>query len=359
MTQVLPRRVTPPVIKRNINDSLKSIWGFINADDANKNDYSVNGSQIEFTARRTLAVPTGEGTKEYSFTHVSLERFCSLLDIPAKFFESCPVTGRGSQQDLVNQRLDSRQSESFMVRVRETDTEDGIAGPVRTVLKGNYAQFDNRHMLAAVERAITQNGGTYELLSHNADNPKSLDRGLYLRIVQGDRFDLADLNDPHQIGFQAVTCETGHLGHLEVNSLIHRLVCRNGMMGWAESSVLRRPFRDFRPHEVMAQMQEAVLSAVRQRDAIQEMLLATIHTPVNDPVGYLGNVLARRLRLPDSFGELAQAALATSVKELPEGSVSRFHVIQAITRAAASLPIEERAKIESKVGAVFFSKIEA
>lgn len=350
----LPVRRSPPSIGRpNTSpkrlDDLAALATFINIDDRNKADFTVSGSKIEFTNRRTLALPSKDGTVEYGFSPPAFEAFCGLLDIPAKYLSSCPIVGRGSQQDQINERLSGRLAEEFLIRVRNNNTEEGLKGSVRTVLKADYSLFDNRHMVASVQRSLREIGGDFTLVSTNAQDPKSLEHSLHIRVTRTGGFDVMNSGDAHNMGFHAVGSEVGN-EDTSVSSLVWRRVCSNGMMGWAEGDILKQRHRNIQQHELAALMQEAIDASIRQEEGVKLMLEQSMSVTIENPRAYIEMVGARRMRLPDGFIAAVWETFESDMRQSGQQTATRFSVAQAFTRAAQALPVVERVKVESRVG---------
>jgi len=344
----------PPVLGRHARGKvtdLSSLMAFVNIDDKNKADFLVPGDRLEFTDRKTIAVPSSEGTVEYSFTPYSFDQFAGLLDIPPKYLGSCPVSGKGSMKDQVEARMEKRRSDNFLVRVRNTKTEDGLQGTVRAILSSEYALFDNRHLVQAMQTAVKEIGGDFDLVGSNTADPRSVETQLHIRLV-GEELTLPG-DDPHRCGIHGITSEVGD-AFVDINALVWRLVCSNGMMGWGDALVLHQVHKGFQSHEMTARVQEACLAATRQHEVVQDMLTAAMSINIENPVVYL-ETQARRMKLSDGFIEASQEALKI---EAAAGEVTRFTIAQAFTRAAQALPLPDRSKIETKVGKFLYAALE-
>lgn len=331
---------------------LSAVMALVNADDKNKNDILVRGSQMEFTNRKTLALPTKDGTKEFSFTPYSFDQFAGMLKIPAKYLETCPVTGKGGMKDQVESRMEKKLANDFLVRVRMSAQEaEGVSGFCRAILPGNFTPFDNRHMVDALTRAMREAGGKFKLTSSNTNDPKSLEEHMHLRLIhEGDTsFEIeGGMNDQHKMGFHAITSEVGAC-KLEIDALVYRLVCKNGMMGWADSEVLKVPYRNFQAHEMFPRVNEAVLSSIRQGEVIRDLLNRSYGEEFGDsPEAYLAG-MGRRMRVSD---HVLEQAVETFRRE--RYAHTRFFAAQAFTFAAQTLPIRERIELEDAVGRELF-----
>jgi hypothetical protein len=334
-----------------VTTTFDGLQAFINQDDRNKEDYAVIGEQIEFTARKTLAIPTKKGTEEFAFSPWSFEQFSDSLKIPPRFLADCPITGKGSMKDNIEMRMEGKKSAEYLIRVRRVEADDGVSGVIRGVLSNHFTPFDNRHLLAAVKRALADIGGNFNIVSTNANDPKSMETGFHLRITETEKFDFDELglSDPHVMGFHARTSEVGSM-RLRIDALVWRLVCANGMMGWKEAAVLSENFRNIHVHEMTPRVQEAVLSSIRQKEAVKSLLTHVYTQPVAEPETRL-LLMGKHMRISDSLIETALNVFRTSKHPV----VTQFHLAQAYTEAAQSLPMQERARLEELVGSAMFN----
>src|SRR4029077_955562 len=159
--------------------------------------------------------------------------------------------------------------------------------------------------------------------------------------------DAIDVNDPHKIGFHCLTSEVGD-GDIRVDALVYRLLCKNGLLGWGDSEILRLRHKNLQTHEVNPQIQEAVLASVRQEDAIKDLLERKYSEPVGDPETAL-LLMGAKMKVSDWLKEQALGALRREKKS----DYSRFDIMQAFTQAAQQLPFAERIKLEMSVGRSF------
>lgn len=348
-----PVRAVPRfrAVRRVDTSSLGGLAALINADDRNKRDYSLDYSQLEFTDRRTLAVPTPNGTQEYGFSPDSFERFATgLLGIPSKFLNEQPLTGAGSQQDIVNQRLSAASTKPCLVRVREAPTDEGLHGVLRSVLPGDYTPFDNRHLLAAVTRATREHGLTLEVKASNANDPMTLERGFHMRLLGENEYSLS--GDSHKFGIYAYTSEVA-MDTVDVSAMLWRLLCSNGLMGWGDSQVLHQRHKGVQTHELGALVVEASYAALRQAETTIELVERLRGKTVDDVHAFLTGRVARGMKLSDGFLESVQSVYRSSY----QNDETHYGVMQAMTEAAQGLPPSERAKMETKIGNFFLSML--
>jgi len=335
--------------KTTTPEDLDGIMSWVNADDRNKEDALAPVANIDFTDRKTLMVPMkGAQRREYAFNESSYKQLCSLLGIPAKYLATCPVDGPGGQKAQVENRIEQHGGKELLVRVRNAPMDvDGkkVAGVVRAVLPGNYTPFDNRHMVTSLRSAIAQ-AGEFKLQASNITDPRSSEKALQIRMTREETFEIGELglNDPHQVGFHAVTSEVG-LQHLSVSALVWRLVCTNGMMGWGDSRILDTNYTNHTVSELMPRIHEAVLISMRQEEAIKDMLHRVYLEPVKDPESSI-HIFARKMKLSDSLTERALYHLKMDRSAKP----TKFTVLQAFTATAREAPLAERAGLEALIG---------
>ena len=333
-------------------DSLESLMRFINADDGNKEDYVVKGAEMQFTDRKTLAIKTKNGSEEFAFNPWSFGQLAGMCTIPTKYLENCKVTGRGSMQDQILSRMENRLAMDHLIRVRRTPLEGGVAGMIRAVLPGEYAAFDYHDLIPSLQRAMHEVGEGFKLEMSNAQDPKSVESSIHLRFVRdtGFNFDELGINDPHKMGFHTRISEIGD-GPISISALVWRLVCSNGMMGWGDSEVLKIHNRNLHKHEVHPQLTEAIFSSVRQEEPMREMLSRKYQEVVTDPEHAI-EMMGMRMKASDFVREEALGILKRDTVNKTE--VTRYDLMQAFTRVAHALPINDRTKLETAVGRFAF-----
>jgi hypothetical protein len=322
---------------------------FVNADDRNKEDYELLGSEIEFTNRKTLAFKTKNGTEEWGFNNHSFNQLAQSLKIPARYLANCAITGKGSMKDQIERQMEGRVANQFLLRVRRQEEKiEGVSGVIRAVLPGTHVPFDHRHLVKAVQRALHELGSGWKMVMTNAHDPKDVESAFHLRFVQEEQFDIGG-GDMHKMGFHCRTSEVG-MEDISVAALVWRLVCLNGMMGWGDSDVLRIKHKNHVRHEVFPQLHEGILAASRQREAIKDMLERASVEEVKDPESSL-LLLGKRMRVPETVTEHALGRL----REDNRGeAVQRYHILQAFTAAARDLPLTDRVQVEEAVGNFMF-----
>lgn len=346
--KLVPKLVSP---SKNF-DSIQSLMSFVKADDANKEDYVIKGAQFDFTDRKTLALKTPNGMEEFAFNPHSFDQLCGLAKIPTKYLEGCKVTGKGGMKDQLEARMENRLANDHLIRVRRTPNEDGVAGMIRAILPGEYAPFDYRDLIPSLGRAITEVGEGFKLEMSNVQDPKSVESSLHLRFVRESGFDFKELeiNDPHRMGFHCRTSEIGD-GPTIINALVWRLICKNGMMGWGDSEVLKIHNKNLHKHEVYPQLTEAIFATVRQQEPLREMIMRKYEEVVPDPETSM-LLMAARMKVSDHTKEEALAILRKD--SMTKDAITRFDMMQAFTRVAHSLSMTERTKLETAVGRFMF-----
>ena len=349
----MPLTLRRPVLKKaapSMSD-LAGLMAFVNADDKNKLDVICKGSEVTFTDRKTLALKTKDGTEEFAFTAHSFDQMAGMLKIPTKYLEACKVTGKGGMQDQIEAKMEQRLANDHLIRLRRTPLEGGVSGLIRAFLPGDYTAFDYRDMLPTLHKAMLEVGEPFKLELSNATDPKSIEQKMHLRFVKEASFNFDDLeiDDPHKIGFHCGISEIGE-GPISVNTIIYRLVCKNGATGWNESEVLKIQNRHLQKHEVLPQMSEAIFAAVRQEEPLKALLSQKYCEIVPNPeISLL--LMAAKMKVGD---HVKDAALKIMAQEAAGKAVTKFDLMQAFTRCAHGLSIEERVKLETAVGKYMF-----
>lgn len=327
-------------------DALAKLTAFVNADDANKDDISVRGAQIEVTDRRTVALPYQGETHEFAMSDHAFDQLAKLVDVPPKFLRTCPASGRGSVQDILSSRLEKRAGADHIFRIRTTSDVEGMSGVIRAALSDQFSPYDNRDLVRDVGAAMKQYSA--KLAATNAYVPNFVERSLSLRMLFPDRFDYR--GDDHHLGAQITTSEVGQRP-VSVETLMWRLICKNGLMGWASRATVTIHHRNTSRAAIAPRVEEGYLAAARMQEPALEVLDELGSRPVGNPTLEAMRII-RQARIPTAYSESILHELSLS-----EGVDDRYSLLQAFTAAAKKVEdLAERADMEALIGGAFLSK---
>lgn len=161
-----------------------------------------------------VTVETPNGASQFGITELAKRQLAEKLGIPYAYFERM----REQQPDLLDRNVNTwLHSEDDRRLVRTLD------GNVRAVLSDRYRRLDNydlaEHVLSILERLPGGRPASVELT----------DTRMYLKWITSEVRHEIQPGDVVEAGVVVMNSEVG-LGSLSVQPLIHRLICRNGLI---------------------------------------------------------------------------------------------------------------------------------
>ena len=161
-----------------------------------------------------VTVETPEGGRQFGITDLAKRQLAEKLGIPYTYFERM----REQQPDLLDRNVNTwLHSEGDRRLVRTLD------GNVRAVLSDRYRRLDNydlaEHVLPILQRLPGGRPVSMELT----------DTRMYLKWVTSEVRQEIQPGDVVEAGVVVMNSEVG-LGSLSVQPLVHRLICRNGLI---------------------------------------------------------------------------------------------------------------------------------
>lgn len=313
-----------------------------------KEDYVVSTESVRMTEPEAIDV-TGLGS--FKLTPHATGQLADRLQIPRKFWDRT-TEYTGLREEIVNTMFQQK-PERRMVRT--------LDGDARAWLSDRYKPRDNWFVLNAISPTLAE----HKDLEVNA---RSLsETRMYLQITfPRIEFEVTE-GDVVRAGLTISNSEVG-AGAVNVETLIWRLVCKNGMIG---QSLLRSThvgsridFDDARSYDVFKDdTMEAELHSLRLRlrdvvaaaisESAFEQEVAKLRTAAGDmikePEPTIENV-TQRYGLPDS----ARTPLLVNMAE--ERNMNRYGLANAITNWAQTLDSRdaqyEAERISSKLIAV-------
>lgn len=183
-----------------------------------KKDLVVSSSKVRVTTSdqriSTLHVESSESDSSYGITSLARRQLAEKLGIPFTYFERMRLEQPRLLDDNVNTWLKS-QDDRRLLRT--------LDGDVRAVLSDRYRRLDNFDLADSVLPILDQLPGV------RFESLELTDKKMYIKAVTSKlNFEVAP-GDVVQGGIVISNSEVG-LGSLEVQPLIYRLVCRNGLI---------------------------------------------------------------------------------------------------------------------------------
>ncbi|MCL2393054.1 MAG: DUF932 domain-containing protein [Acidimicrobiaceae bacterium] len=318
-----------------------------------KRDFVADTREIHLLNGKELNM-TGQG--EFGITPLGHDQIGGALGIPAAFYDRMQHNHPDVLDHTVNALFD-REPKKRLVRV--------LDGNVRAFLSDRYRRLDNFDLLNVVF-PILKEMGNVEFKSMDVT-----DNRLYLKVVtpwlQGgieykNPGGHHPVNDVVQGGIVISNSEVGR-GTLQVQTLIYRLVCSNGLIG--EKLLTKRHvggrigFDDDLPAELFKEdtikadderfwlmMRDLVQSAVdetRFQETLRKMNMAASSEPIQDVSAGIKE-LGKRF----DMGEGEQKSVLNFLAE--GGDLTQWGALNAITRAAQDVESYDRSTELEEIG---------
>ena len=198
---------------------LNEVMMELNRQNQRKKDYIGSAQALRlFEDGQTFEIGSMSGAQQFGTTRLFHRQVASALGIPAKYYDIMQSQKPELLAQNVNAWLSDREN-SYMIR-----TMDYGGGRVaRALLSDRYRRIDNMEIASAVF-PLFAGSDQYEVISsevtENRMYLKILSRRLEMEVVPGDYV---------QAGVVISNSEVG-LGSVNVQPLVYRLVCTNGMI---------------------------------------------------------------------------------------------------------------------------------
>ena len=199
--------------------SLQEVMLELDRQNKAKKDYIGSAQALRlYEDGQTFEIGSMGKARQFGTTRLFHRQVASALGIPAKYYDLMQTHKPGLLADNVNAWLGDREN-SYMIR-----TMDYGGGRVaRALLSDRYRRIDNMEIASAV-LPLFAGSDQYEVISsevtENRMYLKILSRRLEMEVVPGDYV---------QAGVVISNSEVG-LGSVNVQPLVYRLVCTNGMI---------------------------------------------------------------------------------------------------------------------------------
>ena len=198
---------------------LNEVMMELNRQNQRKKDYIGSAQALRlFEDGQTFEIGSMSGAQQFGTTRLFHRQVASALGIPAKYYDIMQSQKPELLAQNVNAWLSDRDN-SYMIRTMEY----GGGRVASALLSDRYRRIDNMEIASAV-LPLFAGSDQYEVISsevtENRMYLKILSRRLEMEVVPGDYV---------QAGVVISNSEVG-LGSVNVQPLVYRLVCTNGMI---------------------------------------------------------------------------------------------------------------------------------
>ncbi len=313
------------------------------------------GGKRDFIAdtRHLRMQPTDRGPaliveeRGYPMTPIAHQQLGERVGIPAKYYERM----RSDAPELLARNVNhwfARQPERRMIRT--------LGGDARAFLSDRYQRIDNAHVAEVTLPVLADTPGI-EIVSTEITEKRMYIKAITPRITGEVR-----VGDQVQAGVMITNSEVG-LGAITVAPLLYRLVCLNGMV--VEDNRFRKHHVGTKAHddaaiyellsdETRRSCDNVILMKVRDvvRAALDETVFRRTIQRLQDAASdrIEGNP-AQAVELLSDKLNLTEAEEGSMLRYLIEGGdLSRYGVIQAVTRLAQDPDDYDRATELERAG---------
>ena len=290
-------------------------------------------------------------------------QLCQRLNIPTSYFRRCPAelqdaqanhwlrrgretNGNGANGDNAsgetNDNSESHLSGSSNGHGKGHGSEKWLLradhAMLRGVLSEHYSPLDNTQLMDSLRPLL--NG------HYRAEWFGLSDETLHLRVIDPSLTRDVLPDDALTAGFHLSNSEVGRRA-VTVDACIYRLVCSNGLVAMVRGkSLLRQRHIHVSQPRFEVALEEAVGEAVRTASGFVEQMKRATQQPVRDVEKALER-LGIRMGLSQSVLDEARRSM---LSERPDQQSSLYGLINGLTRAAQTLPDENRYDLEVLAG---------
>jgi Domain of unknown function (DUF932) len=316
----------------------------LTAQQQSKRDFHAPTSSLSMLDSGEFHLETNNGSETMPATPYAHAQMASRLSIPKPYYDRMRTESPDLLSTNVNHWLGTKHQETSLIRT--------LRGQMRAFLSNRYRIVDNADILAIALPELADNDGL-KIVSCNVTEQK-----MYVKVVNTNLEAAIALGDVVQAGFTLSNGELGN-GSICVEPFIYRLICTNGM------SVPDRKIRKNHAGRVTenedlyaSDTMQAIDSVfkLKVRDLIRSAIsISTFNEIVADMRDSKADVITGS---PVKAVEITAKAIGLNGDEssmvlnhlIRDGDLSRFGMLNAVTRTAEDLPCYDRATEVERLG---------
>jgi Domain of unknown function (DUF932) len=314
------------------------------AQQESKRDFHAPTSSLSMLGNGNFHLETNNGSEEMPATPYAHAQMASRLSIPKTYYDRMKQQSPDLLSANVNYWLSERQDETSLVRT--------LRGQMRALLSNRYRIVDNADILAIALPELSDNDGL-KIVSCNVTEQK-----MYLKVVNTNLEAAISLNDVVQAGFILSNSELGS-GSISVEPYLLRLVCQNGL-ALPDRKVRKNHAGRVNENEDLyaSDTVQAIDAAfkLKVRDLIRNAInITTFRDAVADLQASKNDAITG---YPAKAVELTAKAIGLNSDESSQvlnqlihaGDLSRFGLLNAVTRVAEDIVDYDRATEVERLG---------
>jgi len=219
---------------------------------------------------------------------------------------------------------------------------------LRAVLTDRYGQLDNEFAFSALSTVLKDESSVRDMGFFL--DPKYLNARMVFPQL---KVNLGTLQNPDLVfvGFHFVNSEVG-CSSVRIDCCLYRQVCSNGMIVRVDGEMLlQQRHANITQNELQNRVAEALTKAIKVGDGAIQAFAKSREVKVEDPLELISK-LAKTEKYSQAFTDTIKDSFQS------EPGDTAYHVVNAFTHAAKSLPIEQRLEVETFAGK-FMQNVEA
>jgi Domain of unknown function (DUF932) len=309
-----------------------------------KRDFHASPKTLSMLGSGQFHLETNNGGEIMPATSYAHGQMASRLSIPKVYYDKMLKQSPDLLSANVNHWLEERKETSLIRTLR---------GQMRAFLSNRYRIVDNHEILAMVLPEIAEMGDGMWIASCNVTDEK-----MYLKVVNTNIEAAISVGDPVQAGFVLSNGELGN-GSISVEPFIYRLVCTNGLTlkdakqrknhaGRANEST------DLYAIDTIQAIDKAFKLKIRDlvRNAISittfRDAVADLQGAKNDVItGHAAKAVEVTAKAIGLNGDESSSVLDHLIRS---GDLSRFGMVNAVTRTAEDIESYDRATEVERLG---------
>jgi Domain of unknown function (DUF932) len=316
----------------------------LTAQQASKRDFHAPTSSLSMLENGRFQLDTNDGKEEMPATPYAHAQMASRLSIPKPYYDRMLSHSPNLLSENVNYWLGEKRGETSLIRT--------LHGQMRAFLSKRYKVVDNTDILAIALPELADNSGL-EVVSCNVT-----DERMYVKVVNRNVEAAIALDDIVQAGFILSNGELGN-GSIAVEPWILRLACLNGL-ALPDRKVRKNHAGRVTENEDLyaSDTVQAIDSAfkLKVRDLIRNAIsLTTFRDTVADLQTSKSDTITGH---PAKAVEVTAKAIGLSGDEsslvlnhlIRSGDLSRFGMLNAVTRTAEDIESYDRATEVERLG---------
>jgi Domain of unknown function (DUF932) len=317
----------------------------LTAQQETKRDFHAPTPSLTMLDNGNFHLETNNGSEIMPATDYAHAQMASRIQVPKPYYDRMRRESPNLLSTNVNHWLGEKQGETSLIRT--------LRGQIRALLSNRYRIVDNHEILAMVMPELAEMGDGIRIASCNVTAEK-----MYLKVINTNIEAAISVGDPVQAGFVLSNGELGN-GSISVEPFIYRLVCTNGL---TLKDAKQRKNHAGRANESTDLYASDTVQAIdnafklKIRDLVRSAIsITTFRNAVADLQASKNDLItghsAKAVELTaKAIGLNSDESSSVLDHLIRSGDLSRFGMLNAVTRTAEDIESYDRATEVERLG---------